>query len=86
MISKRPTEHSRTMDQVVGERLHAMLTRSGMPRSELAERLGLKLEIVDEFCAGTRRIGASLLIEISRLCGVKVSDFYADVTEPENRD
>lgn len=86
MISKPQAGYSKTIDEMVGARLLALMTQNGMSSADLAERLGLKPEMVDEYCAGTRRIGATLLMEISRLLGVKVTDFYAGATGFEGQD
>lgn len=81
MISKRQADQSMSIDQLVGARLSALMLKNELTADELARDLGLQPSHIAEFCAGTRRIGATLLIEISRLLHVNVIDFYADVTE-----
>ncbi|MBV8778631.1 MAG: helix-turn-helix transcriptional regulator [Alphaproteobacteria bacterium] len=78
---RRKTDRPHPMDVHVGSRVRLRRNMLGMSQEKLGEAIGLTFQQVQKYERGANRIGASRLMELSRVLGVPVSFFY-DETDP----
>jgi transcriptional regulator with XRE-family HTH domain len=79
MISRQPRNDKNFVDEVVGARLAALIDDNEISKEELANRLGVALKEVDDYCSGAKRIGAAMLLEISRIYNVDITSFFSRI-------
>jgi len=78
---RRKAEHPHPTDVHVGSRVRMRRNMLGLSQERLGEAIGLTFQQVQKYERGTNRIGASRLLELSRVLDVPVSFFYDD-TDP----
>lgn len=61
-------------NKIIGKRINAALALNNMKQKELAEKLGVKSNVVSYWCSGNRTPNAEQIIKISKL--LKVSSDY----------
>jgi transcriptional regulator with XRE-family HTH domain len=76
MISRLPRDDKKPVDVLVGGRLAALIADNEISKGDLADRLGIPLQDLEDFCSGAKRAGASMLLEISRIYNVDVASFF----------
>jgi len=69
------------IDVHVGSRVRLRRNMLGLSQEKLGEAIGLTFQQVQKYERGANRIGASRLLELSRVLDVPVSFFY-DETDP----
>src|SRR5580692_2630680 len=69
------------IDVHVGSRVRLRRNMLGLSQEKLADAIGLTFQQVQKYERGTNRVGASRLLELSRVLDVPVSFFY-DQTDP----
>jgi transcriptional regulator with XRE-family HTH domain len=69
------------IDVHVGSRVRLRRNMLGLSQEKLADAIGLTFQQVQKYERGTNRVGASRLLELSRVLDVPVSFFY-DHTDP----
>ena len=72
---------SNPIDQHVGGRVRSRRIVLGMSPNNLADALGTTIQQVQEWEAGTSRIGSTRLMELTKILGVNAAFFFAD-SEP----
>ena len=78
---RRKTDHPHPTDVHVGSRVRLRRNMLGLSQEKLGEAIGLTFQQVQKYERGANRIGASRLLELSRVLDVPVSFFYDD-TDP----
>jgi transcriptional regulator with XRE-family HTH domain len=71
------------IDAYVGERIRLRRRLLSMSQQQLAERLGLTTQQVEEHEGGVSRIGATRLFDLSRVLDVPIGFFFDDAPEPQ---
>jgi transcriptional regulator with XRE-family HTH domain len=72
-------EGPRPIDVYVGKRMRQRRSLLGMSQGKLGEALGISFQQVQKYERGVNRVGASRLFELSRILGVGVSYFFAEM-------
>ena len=80
-LNKRANEH----DVDVGERLRLVRGARGISQPVLSRALGVSFQQVQKYEAGTDRISAVRLYEISRLLKVDLGFFFHGFADPVSR-
>ena len=75
------TKAPNPVDKYVGSRVRMRRIMLGMSQEKLGEALHLTFQQIQKYEKGANRIGASRLLELSRVLDVPVSFFY-DETDP----
>ncbi len=78
---RRKTDRPNPIDVHVGTRVRLRRNMLGLSQEKLGEAIGLTFQQVQKYERGANRIGASRLLELSRVLDVPVSFFY-DETDP----
>ena len=78
---RRKTDRPNPIDVHVGSRVRLRRNMLGLSQEKLGEAIGLTFQQVQKYERGANRIGASRLLELSRVLDVPVSFFY-DETDP----
>jgi transcriptional regulator with XRE-family HTH domain len=78
---RRKADRPNPVDVHVGSRVRLRRNMLGLSQEKLGEALGLTFQQVQKYERGANRIGASRLLELSRILDVPVSFFY-DETDP----
>ncbi|HTW52681.1 MAG TPA: helix-turn-helix transcriptional regulator [Stellaceae bacterium] len=78
---RRKTDRPNPIDIHVGSRVRLRRNMLGLSQEKLGEAIGLTFQQVQKYERGANRIGASRLLELSRVLGVPVAFFY-DQTDP----
>jgi transcriptional regulator with XRE-family HTH domain len=78
---RRKTDKPNPIDVHVGSRLRLRRNMLGLSQEKLGEAIGLTFQQVQKYERGANRIGASRLLELSRVLDVPVAFFY-DETDP----
>lgn len=78
---RRKTDRPNPIDVHVGSRVRLRRNMLGLSQEKLGEAIGLTFQQVQKYERGANRIGASRLLELSRVLGVPVAFFY-DETDP----
>ena len=73
---------SNPVDKHVGARVRSRRIVLGMSPKNLADALGTTAQQVDQWEAGTSRIGSKRLLELTKILGVNAAFFFAD-SEPD---
>ena len=76
MRYNQPTDRKSTVDEVIGRRLSHLMETGKMAREDLGLRLAVSPETIDDYCTGSKRIGAATLFELSRIFGVRLEYFF----------
>ncbi len=76
MKCNQPTDRKNSVDPVIGRRLSHLMETGKMAREELGLRLAVSPDTIDEYCTGSKRIGAATLFELSRIFGVRLECFF----------
>jgi transcriptional regulator with XRE-family HTH domain len=74
------------VDERVGARVRSRRIVLDMSPKKLAAALGATLHQLQQWEAGTIRIGAAKLINLAEILGVTATSFFADVEPPNNVD
>jgi transcriptional regulator with XRE-family HTH domain len=84
-MPRRPGRHKSDgpdpIDVNVGSRVRLRRNMLGLSQEKLGEAISLTFQQVQKYERGANRIGASRLLELSRVLGVPVS-FFFDETDP----
>ena len=78
---RRKSDRPNPIDIHVGSRVRLRRNMLGLSQEKLGEAIGLTFQQVQKYERGANRIGASRLLELSRVLDVPVSFFY-DETDP----
>ena len=78
---RRKTDRPNPIDIHVGSRVRLRRNMLGLSQEKLGEAIGLTFQQVQKYERGANRIGASRLLELSRVLDVPVAFFY-DETDP----
>ncbi|HWB48796.1 MAG TPA: helix-turn-helix transcriptional regulator [Stellaceae bacterium] len=78
---RRKADKPNPIDVHVGSRVRLRRNMLGLSQEKLGEAIGLTFQQVQKYERGANRIGASRLLELSRVLDVPVSFFY-DETDP----
>jgi transcriptional regulator with XRE-family HTH domain len=78
---RRKTDKPNPIDVHVGSRVRLRRNMLGLSQEKLGEAIGLTFQQVQKYERGANRIGASRLLELSRVLDVPVAFFY-DETDP----
>jgi transcriptional regulator with XRE-family HTH domain len=78
---RRKADRPNPVDVHVGSRVRLRRNMLGLSQEKLGEAIGLTFQQVQKYERGANRIGASRLLELSRVLDVPVSFFY-DETDP----
>jgi len=78
---RRKSDRPNPIDVHVGSRVRLRRNMLGLSQEKLGEAIGLTFQQVQKYERGANRIGASRLLELSRVLDVPVSFFYDD-TDP----
>jgi transcriptional regulator with XRE-family HTH domain len=78
---RRKSDRPNPIDVHVGSRVRLRRNMLGLSQEKLGEAIGLTFQQVQKYERGANRIGASRLLELSRVLGVPVAFFY-DETDP----
>lgn len=73
-----------SVDAHVGSRVRQQRLVLGMSQHELAKKLGLTFQQVQKYERGANRIGAGRLYKLSKILGVPITYFYADMEGSED--
>lgn len=71
------------VDISVGGRLRQRRTLLGMSQEKLGRAVGLTFQQIQKYERGVNRIGASRLLQLSRVLGVPIAYFFEDVPAPK---
>ena len=66
-----------------GRRLRIKRISRGISQQELSEQLGTNRDDLNAYEAGTKRVGANLLLRIAKLLDVRPNYFFRSYTEEE---
>lgn len=72
------------VDISVGGRLRQRRTLLGMSQEKLGRAVGLTFQQIQKYERGVNRIGASRLLQLSRVLGVPIAYFFDDVPAPKS--
>ena len=72
------------VDISVGGRLRQRRTLLGMSQEKLGRAVGLTFQQIQKYERGVNRIGASRLLQLSRVLGVPIAYFFEDVPAPKS--
>ncbi|MEM7774664.1 MAG: helix-turn-helix transcriptional regulator [Pseudomonadota bacterium] len=72
------------VDVHVGSRVRMRRMILGLSQEKLGERLGLTFQQIQKYEKGVNRIGASRLYDLSRVLGVGVEFFFAEIEDPDS--
>jgi transcriptional regulator with XRE-family HTH domain len=72
------------VDISVGGRLRQRRTLLGMSQDKLGRAVGLTFQQIQKYERGVNRIGASRLLQLSRVLGVPIAYFFDDVPAPKS--
>lgn len=75
---RRRSDGPNPIDVHVGSRVRLRRNMLGLSQEKLGEAIGLTFQQVQKYERGANRIGASRLLELSRILDVPVSFFYDD--------
>jgi transcriptional regulator with XRE-family HTH domain len=78
---RRKSDGPDPIDVNVGSRVRLRRNMLGLSQEKLGEAISLTFQQVQKYERGANRIGASRLLELSRVLGVPVS-FFFDETDP----
>src|ERR1700689_1524778 len=78
---RRKSDGPDPIDVNVGSRVRLRRNMLGLSQEKLGDALGLTFQQVQKYERGANRIGASRLLELSRVLDVPVAFFY-DETDP----
>jgi transcriptional regulator with XRE-family HTH domain len=78
---RRKSDGPHPIDVHVGSRVRLRRNMLGLSQEKLGEAIGLTFQQVQKYERGANRIGASRLLELSRVLDVPVSFFFDD-TDP----
>jgi transcriptional regulator with XRE-family HTH domain len=78
---RRKSDRPNPIDVHVGSRVRLRRNMLGLSQEKLGEAIGLTFQQVQKYERGANRIGASRLLELSRVLDVPVEFFY-DATDP----
>lgn len=78
---RRKTDRPNPIDVHVGSRVRLRRNMLGLSQERLGEAIGLTFQQVQKYERGANRIGASRLLELSRVLDVPIAFFY-DETDP----
>jgi transcriptional regulator with XRE-family HTH domain len=78
---RRKSDRPNPIDVHVGSRVRLRRNMLGLSQEKLGEAIGLTFQQVQKYERGANRIGASRLLELSRVLDVPVTFFY-DETDP----
>jgi transcriptional regulator with XRE-family HTH domain len=78
---RRKSDRPNPIDVHVGSRVRLRRNMLGLSQEKLGEAISLTFQQVQKYERGANRIGASRLLELSRVLDVPVSFFY-DETDP----
>ena len=78
---RRKSDRPHPIDVHVGTRVRLRRNMLGLSQEKLGEAIGLTFQQVQKYERGANRIGASRLLELSRVLDVPVAFFY-DETDP----
>src|SRR5271155_125722 len=78
---RRKSDRPHPIDVHVGSRVRLRRNMLGLSQEKLGEAIGLTFQQVQKYERGANRIGASRLMELSRVLDVPVS-FFFDETDP----
>jgi transcriptional regulator with XRE-family HTH domain len=78
---RRKSDRPHPIDVHVGSRVRLRRNMLGLSQEKLGEAIGLTFQQVQKYERGANRIGASRLLELSRVLDVPVSFFFDD-TDP----
>jgi transcriptional regulator with XRE-family HTH domain len=78
---RRKSDKPNPVDVHVGSRVRLRRNMLGLSQEKLGEAIGLTFQQVQKYERGANRIGASRLLELSRVLDVPVAFFY-DETDP----
>jgi transcriptional regulator with XRE-family HTH domain len=81
MARKSSSRSTKTVDDFVGARVRERRVMLGLPRQQLAERMGVTHHQVQKYERGMNRISAGRLYEIASVLGAPLSYFYDEVGE-----
>lgn len=73
------------VDISVGGRLRQRRTLLGMSQEKLGRAVGLTFQQIQKYERGVNRIGASRLLQLSRVLGVPIAYFFDEVPPPKGR-
>lgn len=73
------------VDISVGGRLRQRRTLLGMSQEKLGRAVGLTFQQIQKYERGVNRIGASRLLQLSRVLGVPIAFFFEDVPAVKTR-
>ena len=73
------------VDISVGGRLRQRRTLLGMSQEKLGRAVGLTFQQIQKYERGANRIGASRLLQLSRVLAVPIAYFFEDVPAVKNR-
>lgn len=77
--SKKDLEHhmkDEAFFRDLGERIAGLRQRDGMTQAELAERLGLRQQVVATYENATRRLPSSLMLPLCEIFGVTLDELF----------
>jgi transcriptional regulator with XRE-family HTH domain len=75
---RRKSDQPNPIDVHVGSRVRLRRNMLGLSQEKLGEAIGLTFQQVQKYERGANRIGASRLLELSRILDVPVQFFYDD--------
>ena len=67
------------VDKHVGARVRSRRIVLGMSPKNLADAVGTTVQQVDQWEAGTTRIGSKRLMELTKILGVNAAFFFAEL-------
>jgi transcriptional regulator with XRE-family HTH domain len=85
--SKKDLEHQMKDEAFfrdLGERIAELRQRDGMTQAELAERLGLRQQVVATYENATRRLPSSLMLPLCEIFGVTLDELFG-VEKPKGK-
>jgi transcriptional regulator with XRE-family HTH domain len=77
--TRQKTEQPDPVDVQVGARIRLRRNMLGMSQEKLGEAIGLTFQQIQKYERGSNRVGASRLLELSRVLDVPVPFFFDDV-------
>src|SRR6202167_6011622 len=77
-LGRQKSETPTPVDVQVGSRVRLRRNMLGLSQEKLGEAIGLTFQQVQKYERGANRIGASRLLELSRILDVPVQFFYDD--------
>ena len=71
---KKKRQQPTSADILIGDSIRAHRLITGMTQGDLARRLGVSFQQIQEYEKGMNRVGAGRLPRIARICAVEFSD------------